>query len=202
LYVAAVAWSKGVDYWPEMPGGPPLPIRPNLRTALAVCLGLVGVSLAAAIALDFPGCSWGYRIPRNAAQRVAAALQGAHAGDARQREEALRVMADYAAICPRLRGEIIPVLTGGLRDPDEPVRLAALEGLVAMGDDAKPAIRDIEAMKGRSIRYVDYVIAEAVWYIRRATPEHDEPQACAALTPADVAAARAISYPGIPESSW
>lgn len=178
------------------------PIRPTLATGLAVGLGLVAVAFVGAIVVGLPFCGWSGRIPRNVVHRVAAAFEAVGSTEASQRERGITVLAHYAARCPRLKEQAVPVLTTTLRDPSDAVRLAAIKGLGNLGAEATPAIPELEAAKGRSIPYVDYVIAESVWFIRIASPSHYEESGCEALTQRELAEARAVNYAAIPDPRW
>lgn len=106
------------------------------------------------------------RYPRNTADLTAAAASRAEAASNPERILAIRDLAWWTAVCPGYAPFTLPRLVGALQDPDPGVKGAAAIGLGSTGNYGTPAIPELLAARGTTVRYFDHLVAEAVVLIR------------------------------------
>jgi hypothetical protein len=78
----------------------------------------------------------------------------------------MRDLAWWTAVCPSYAPFTLPRLVGGLQDVDPGVKGAAAIGLGSTGSYGAPAIPDLLAVRGTTVRYFDHLVAEAVLLIQ------------------------------------
>ncbi len=108
-----------------------------------------------------------YGYPANTADLAAQNAAGIGLGSAKQRAEAVRDLAWWTAVCPDYAGFTLSKLTGALRDPDQRVRSAAVDGLGSIGGHALPAVPALLAARGSGVAHFDHLLSAAVSLIKR-----------------------------------
>ncbi len=118
----------------------------------------------AEVNLRFVGDRVGY--PTNTAELAAEANGRLRSGSPSERRRAIRDVAWWTAVCPTYSPFTLPGLTSALRDPDPAVLGAAVVALGSLGGHGSPAVPDLLAARGTSVRHLDHVISEALHSIR------------------------------------
>ncbi len=93
------------------------------------------------------------------------------------RAEAVSDLAWWTSVCPGYAPFTLPRLAGALRDPEWPVKTAAVKGLGSIGGHAAPAIPALRAARGSGVVYFDFVLDEAVFLIK-STPKWPAEDVC------------------------
>lgn len=117
--------------------------------------------------IDFEKVDGTYRLvnPRNTAALTANAVRRVESGSRRQRIRAIHDLAWWTSVCPNYSSFTMPRLTIALRDPDPSVRGAAAIALGSTGGHGQSAIPDLLAARGTSVKYFNYLVLEARFYI-------------------------------------
>lgn len=121
--------------------------------------------------------SFRYEYPKNTADLTANAAHRVGLGLPAERARAVRDLAWWTSVCPNYARFTVPRLARALRDPDDAVKGAAAIGLGSTGGHGSAAIPDLLAARGTSVRYFDYLVAEAVSLIKR-SPKWPPEAAC------------------------
>ena len=106
-----------------------------------------------------------FRYPRNAADLVVDAARRVESAAREDRIRAVRDLAWWTGVCPNYAPFTVPRLTQALREHDPGIKGAAAIGLGSTGGHGAPAIPDLLAVRGTTVRYFDYLVAEAVHLI-------------------------------------
>jgi hypothetical protein len=106
--------------------------------------------------------------PRNTAELVVAAAARFESPSRWERLESVRDLAWWTSVCPNYAPFTLPRLTRALKDPDPGMKGAAAIGLGSTGGNGAPAIPELLAARGTSVRYFDHLAAEAVSLIEHA----------------------------------
>jgi hypothetical protein len=119
--------------------------------------------------------------PHNTADPTVDAARRAESGPRLERVRAIHDLAWWTSVCPNYARFTVPRLARALRDPDDAVKGAAAIGLGSTGGHGSAAIPNLLAARGTSVKYFDYLVAEAVSLIER-SPKWPPEAACEDVT--------------------
>jgi hypothetical protein len=109
-----------------------------------------------------------YRLvyPANGPELIVDAARRLESVDGRERLQAVRDLAWWAAVCPNHSHFTLPRLARTLQDPEPRVQGAAAIGIGSMGGNGASAVPDLLAARGTTVPYFDHLVTEAVLLIR------------------------------------
>jgi hypothetical protein len=108
-----------------------------------------------------------FSYPHNTADLTVDAARRAESISSEGRIRAVRDLAWWTAVCPHYAPFTLVRLRRALRDRDPGVKGAAVIGLGSTGGHGAAAVPDLLAARGTSVRYFDYLVAEAVLLIEQ-----------------------------------
>jgi hypothetical protein len=108
-----------------------------------------------------------FTYPRNTAELTVDAARRAESTSRDERVRAVRDLAWWTGVCPNYGPFTLVRLRRALRDPDPGVKGAAAIGLGSTGGHGAPAVPDLLAARGTSVRYFDHLVAEAIVLIQQ-----------------------------------
>lgn len=105
--------------------------------------------------------------PHNTADLTVDAARRAESPSANERVRGVQDLAWWTGVCPNYAPFTLVRLGRALRDPSPRIKGAAAIGLGSTGGHGRAALPDLLAARGTSVRYFDYLVAEAVFLIER-----------------------------------
>lgn len=106
-----------------------------------------------------------FSYPHDTADLTVDAARRAASTSADDRVRGVRDLAWWTGVCPNYAPFTLVRLRRSLQDPNPRIKGAAAIGLGSMGGHGAAAIPDLLAARGTSVRYFDYLVAEAVFLI-------------------------------------
>ncbi len=106
-----------------------------------------------------------FSYPHDTADLTVDAARRAESASTDDRVHGVRDLAWWTGVCPNYAPFTLVRLRRSLRDPNPRIKGAAAIGLGSRGGHGAAAIPDLLAARGTSVRYFDYLVAEAVFLI-------------------------------------
>lgn len=107
------------------------------------------------------------KYPHETADLTVDAARRAESAPGADRIRAVHDLAWWTGVCPNYASFTLPRLARALRDPDLRVKGAAAIGLGSTGGHGAPAVPDLLAVRGTTVRHFDHLVAEALLLIDR-----------------------------------